>query len=50
MMIQISKLEDMQTVATILFKNGYQVRLVKVKENAKAVTYIEAIKGGATNE
>lgn len=48
MIIQISNQQDMQTVATILFKNGYTVRMEKTKNAAgKAVTYLVAERTGA---
>lgn len=34
----------METVATILFKNGYTVRLEKVKVGTKYVSYLVAEK------
>lgn len=39
--IYIPIVEDRVTVAAILFKAGYAVRTVKVKENNKSVTYLE---------
>ena len=43
MKIVISNQQDMQTVATILFKNGYTVRMEKTKTGTgKAVTYLVA--------
>lgn len=48
MNIQIAKAEDMQTVAVILFKNGYTVRMQKTKNAAgKAVTYLVAERTGS---
>lgn len=48
MIIQIAKQEDMQTVAVILFKNGYTVRMQKTKTGTgKTVTYLVATKEGA---
>lgn len=47
MIIQIAKAEDMQTVAVILFKNGYTVRMEKTKNaTGKAVTYLVAERTG----
>ena len=42
MKIKISNSADMQTVATILFKNGYTVRQEKVKLGTKTVTLLVA--------
>lgn len=51
MIIQISNQQDMQTVAVILFKNGYTVRQQKMKNAAgKAVTYLVAERDGAAHE
>lgn len=51
MIIQISNQQDMQTVAMILFKNGYTVRQQKTKNGTgKAVTYLVAEKDGAAHE
>lgn len=47
MIIQIAKQEDMQTVAVILFKNGYTVRMQKTKNAAgKVVSYLVAERDG----
>lgn len=51
MIIQIAKAEDMQTVAVILFKNGYTVRMQKVKTaTGKAATYLVADENGEANK
>lgn len=43
MKIRIAKDDDRVTVAAILFRNGYMVRPVKVKEGGKTVVYVEVI-------
>lgn len=50
LMMQIAKPDDRQAVAAILFKNGYQVRLVTQKVNGRAVSFVEATKGGTSHE
>ena len=48
MIIQISNQQDMQTVATILFKNGYTVRKDKTKNaDGKPVSVIVVERAGA---
>ena len=46
MRIKISKAEDMQTVAVILFKNGYTVRMEREKVGSKYETYLVYEKPG----
>lgn len=51
MIIQISNQQDMQTVAVILFKNGYTVRMQKTKNaTGKTENYLVAERNGATHE
>lgn len=46
MRIKISKAEDMQTVAVILFKNGYTVHMEREKVGSKYETYLVYEKPG----
>ena len=50
MKLLISKQEDMLTVASILFKNGYTVRMEKEKLGSKTTTYLVAVKPGERTE
>ena len=50
MKILISNQQDMLTVASILFKNGYTVRMAKEKLGSKTTTYLVAEKTGERTE
>lgn len=50
MLMQIDKLEDRLTVATILVKNGYKVWTEKTKLGGKTVTLLCAERNGLNEQ
>ena len=50
MLMQIDKLEDRLTVATILVKNGYKVWTEKTKLGGKTITLLCAERNGVYAE